>query len=104
MTRGKSAGAEAPFDGDPADEPTLDDVLENLDDADTELDLARAQVRQIVDDQTPDPTPGRWIIRDDTLGQFVGGVVTKKPTKAELTALGKLAQYRGHVLRIVVVG
>jgi hypothetical protein len=84
------------------DSPTLDDVLTNLDEADTELDEARAQVREIVGDQTPDPTPGRWIIRDDTLGQFVGGVVTRKPTKAQLTALTK--QYPGHVFSIVVIG
>jgi hypothetical protein len=82
--------------------PTLEDVLTNLDEADTELDQAREQVREIVDDSTPDPTPGRWIIRDDTLGQFVGGVVDRKPTKAQLTALGK--QFPGHVFTIVAVG
>jgi hypothetical protein len=105
MSRGKSAGAEHPAGDDdmgtldPDEAPTLEDVLTNLDEADTELDEAREQVRQLVDDSTPDPTPGRWIIRDDTLGQFVGGVVTKKPTKAELTALGK--RFPGHVFRVV---
>jgi hypothetical protein len=90
-----------PVDDDLEDHPTLPGVLEDLDDADAELENARAAVRELVADDTPDPTPGRWIIRDDTLGQFVGGVVTKKPTKAALAALVKA--HPGHTFTIIAV-
>ena len=52
-------------------------------------------------DDPPPPAGKAYIIRDTTIGQFVGGVVTKRPTKAVLAALVKATPT--HVFVVVEV-